>query len=788
MTIKTKLIANGLVTAGIIVFISLSSFSSMRFIQDKLMYLTAKSAPFQIRTIEFQSGLQSSITNLIKVSAARNMTEYAASRAEAETSLKHISEAQDSLKKMGGSAGSLTVYEELAPIANELFAAAKTRISSDSSAREVNARISQQVKGSTARLKELEKHIHNLQVTHSAAFAKSLANTAQFSERLRDLEELRNLVKDLITVSAAAHNANNNTAFLIAKGKTTALLGRIVRNRQSKTIASAIESLSADTQEFLQFQSKLLSLKDEESKQWAQESFAELTGKMSHLHLTLKQEVELAASQLETETRRQGYIFDQEKSANATLLANSELVALGLMVTGEINRMFNLESVTELDRLGAETDQLLKRISVQVQVVETNLSRLNAMEELAILHATSMSLAAIRTELHSAGGVVTTLRTKLISIQQANSSADKFHTIVFRQSAKGNESVAAARGEQEESIVAVNGMTRRSLSRISTIGTVAIAIGILFSLWIYRSVMQPLRVVLNAVRRQQTQGQEKAILAEAVAAGDLNREVIISEAITFDPARIKSDEMGMALKAVAGMSVAQRALDSAFAGMTAALRDSREEDARRNHLKSGLHELNKILRDEQRTAELADVALAFIADFLGAGVGIMYLYNESGEALQIISTYAISGEGRLNGGFRLGEGLPGQVALERKTICLNAVPPDYLPISSALGKANPLNVAIMPILHHETLVGVLELGSFRCFSDDDFEFLKQSLEGIAIAIKVNSSHQRVSELLEHTQAQAEELRVQQEELQQTNEELEERAMILAEWQKQHDPR
>lgn len=783
MTIKAKLIANGLVTAGIIVFISLSSFSSMRFIQDKLMYLTVKSAPFQIRTVEFQSGLQSSITSLLKVNAARDMTEYAASRAEAETSLKNIRDVQDSLKKMGGSSGSLTVHEELGPIADEIFTAAEARISSDSSSRKVNARISQQVKESTTRLKELETHIHNLQVTHSVAFAKSLANTAQFSERLRDLEELRNQVKDLLTVTTAAHYANNNTAFLITKGKATALLGRIARNRQSKTISSALTSLTFDTHEFLQFQATLISRKDEESKRWAQESFAELAEKMNHLHLTLNQEVELAASHLETETKRQGDIFRQENSANATLLANSELVALGLMVTGEINRMFNLESIAELDRLGVETDQLFQRISGQVQTVETNLSGLNAMEELKILHTTAMSLAAIRAELNSADGVVPTLRTKLISIQQANSSADKLHAIVFRQSAKGSESVTAARGEQEESIVAVNSMTRRSLSRISTIGSAAIAIGILLSFWIYRSVMQPLRVVLDAVRRQQTLGKEKATLAEAVAAGDLSREVIISEAITIDPTRMKSDEMGMVLKAVAGMSVAQSALDRAFAGMTASLRHSSAEDARRDHLKSGLHELNKILRDEQRTAELADEALAFIADFIGAGVGIMYLYDEDGEILQTLSTYAVSGEGRFNRGFRLGEGLPGQVAVERKMIRLNAVPPDYLQITSALGKADPLNVAIMPILHNETLVGVLELGSFRRFSDDDFEFLKQSLEGVAIAIEVNSSHQRVSELLEQTQAQAEELRVQQEEMQQTNEELEEQARMQAEWRK-----
>lgn len=323
-------------------------------------------------------------------------------------------------------------------------------------------------------------------------------------------------------------------------------------------------------------------------------------------------------------------------------------------------------------------------------------------------------------------------------------------------------------------------MIRRSLSQIVGVGLVATVTGILFGFWIYRSVLRPLRVVLDAVSRQREQGNEKARLAEAVAGGDLTQTVTVSEAIALDTTRMIKDEMGMVLSAVVGMSEAQVTLDRAFAGMTASLRSSRDEEVRRDRLKSGLYELNKILRGEQKTAELADRALAFLADFIGAGVGIMYLYDERGEMLQTLSTYAISGSKRLNWGFRLGEGLPGQVALERKMIYLTTVPPDYLPITSALGEADSLGVAILPIMHNETLVGVLELGSFRPFDNDDLEFLNQSLEGIAIAINVNWSRQQVNELLEQAQEQAEELRAQQEKLQQSNEELEERARMLAE--------
>jgi len=238
--------------------------------------------------------------------------------------------------------------------------------------------------------------------------------------------------------------------------------------------------------------------------------------------------------------------------------------------------------------------------------------------------------------------------------------------------------------------------------------------------------------------------------------------------------------MGMLLKAVVVMSKTQVTLDRAFAEMTASLRSSRDEEARRDRLKSGLYELNKIVREEHKTSELGDKALAFLAGHLGSGVGVMYLYDEKEGMLQTLSTYAISRSGRLNGGFRLGEGVAGQVALERKMICLNTVPPDYLPITSALGEADPLNIVILPILHNETLVGVLELGSFRQYRNEDFEFLNQSLEGIAIAININRTHQRVNDLLEQTQAQSEELQVQHEELLQTNEELSERERMLIE--------
>ncbi|MBW4054257.1 MAG: GAF domain-containing protein [Proteobacteria bacterium] len=780
MTIKTKLIANAVVTTGMILFISLAGISSMSFLQEKLSYLAEKSTPFQMRTVELQRELQGSITALIKVNTARTMAEYSLFRAAAEETLEKVRYDQERLEKMGGVANRLSLSAEFTPVAHDLFAAAEGRLTNSIAAGEESATASHQMKESTALLKELETSIRRLQATRSTAFATAMESTGHLSARLRDIEVLRNQVKELILVSGSAQNARNRSEFLIAKGKLNTLMGQIIRNKSGTFIASDVKAVSDDMNDFLLRQSAALSSKDEISKKTVGESLQKLTGKMTRLHLTLNQELELAGAHLEAETEAQGKIFRQLNDANTILLTNSELVSLGLMVTGDINRLFTLESVAEMEGLDAEIRRIFIEISSHVHTEENSLIKLNAREELKILAAAAASLATIRTEIHAPDGIVTTLKKKLNSIDLANRSVEKLHAIVVKQSAQGKASVAAAQGEQEKSIIDAKTIIRQSLSRIAVIGSVAIAIGILFGFWIYRSVLLPLRVVLEAVSRQQEQGEETAHLAEAIAGGDLNREVMVSSALLLDPAQIKKDEVGIVLAAVVEMSRAQVTLDRAFSEMTVSLRSSRDEATRRDRLKGGLFELNKILRVEKKNAELADEALAFMVDFLGAGVGIIYLYDETGEMLQTLSTFAISGAGRLNWGFRLGEGLPGQSALERKIIHLTTVPPDYLPITSALGEADPLNVAILPIMHNDILAGVLEIGSFKQFNEDDFDFLAQSLEGIAIAFNVNRSRQLVNDLLEQTQAQAEELQAQQEALQQTNEEWEERARMLAE--------
>ncbi len=304
--------------------------------------------------------------------------------------------------------------------------------------------------------------------------------------------------------------------------------------------------------------------------------------------------------------------------------------------------------------------------------------------------------------------------------------------------------------------------------------------GIGLALIITRSVRASLHQAIDAVQGLIAGSAEKIRITEAIAAGDLSREIAVSTPMRIDTQDLPEDESGMLLKTAVRLSEVQSSLDEALRAMTRALRDSQTAAQDSDWLKSGLNDINTRMRGEQGAAELADKALIFLTEYLGAGAGALYLHDERASELRLTATYAgTRGDGR-NERIRVGTTLIGQAAAERRTIALSDVPPGHLPIATALGASTPAQVLAVPLLHDERLVGAIELGTFHPFTPLEREFMERAAEDIAISLGANLSRLQLAELLEETQQQAEELRVQQEELQQSNEELEERAQLLEE--------
>ncbi len=364
-------------------------------------------------------------------------------------------------------------------------------------------------------------------------------------------------------------------------------------------------------------------------------------------------------------------------------------------------------------------------------------------------------------------------RTEAAALDQGRDA--RLVDIAFKEVSHVADAANAKAAELEQ-----EALSERNAAMATIAGMLAMIIagGAVVAFLITRSVRQSLQRAVAAVHGLIADSADKVLAAQAVGAGDLGREIIVSEPLQIDLDSLPSDELGVLMKTASHLSEVQCALDESFLDMTNSLRMARDNEAARDWLKTGRNELTFLIREEQSTAEIADKVLGFMVSYLKAGVGALYLFDERAVKLSLAATYALARDMKPGEQFRLGEGVIGQAAREQKIICLADVPPGYMPIGSALGASAPKLVAAIPLLHGNRLVGVIEIGTFREFSEIELKFVELARETIAIAIDANLAHQKTAELLEQTEQQAEELRVQQEELQQSNEELEERAQML----------
>lgn len=189
-----------------------------------------------------------------------------------------------------------------------------------------------------------------------------------------------------------------------------------------------------------------------------------------------------------------------------------------------------------------------------------------------------------------------------------------------------------------------------------------------------------------------------------------------------------------------------------------------------NWLKTSQNTLSEKIRGEQDLSELCHNAINYIAQNLNAQVGTIYI-NNNGDELKLLGSYAYTKRKNISNIFKIGEGLVGQCALEKKPIIISNVPDDYIKVTSGTGESSPRNILVVPLLMNKKIIGVIELGSFTEFSDLQIHFLNSISEMLAIAVRTAESRIEMHELLQKTLNQAEEMDMQREQLRVTNEEL-----------------
>ncbi|MCU1452829.1 MAG: hypothetical protein JWN46_975 [Acidimicrobiales bacterium] len=214
------------------------------------------------------------------------------------------------------------------------------------------------------------------------------------------------------------------------------------------------------------------------------------------------------------------------------------------------------------------------------------------------------------------------------------------------------------------------------------------------------------------------------------------------------------------------------------------LRETTRENIEQDWLKTNRERFTRMLQGQRDLVTVSNMILSELAPLVSAQHGVFYSMTsppEGGEpALRLQAGYGYEERKQLSTSFRLGDGLVGQCAKEKKRILLTEVPSDYVRINSGLGSAPPLNIIVLPVLFEGSVRAVVELASFSPFSVTHQAFLDQITESIGLVLSTIEASTLTENLLKQSQSQAEELRVQQEELRESNEDLGRQARLLAE--------
>jgi signal transduction histidine kinase/DNA-binding response OmpR family regulator/CHASE3 domain sensor protein len=195
-------------------------------------------------------------------------------------------------------------------------------------------------------------------------------------------------------------------------------------------------------------------------------------------------------------------------------------------------------------------------------------------------------------------------------------------------------------------------------------------------------------------------------------------------------------------------------------------------------LKAGLAGLSVELQGDPHVERLAEIATGFLARWTGARVGAFYVSQEDGSFLRV-GGYALPlPQGDVPPVVRGGDTLLGQAVRDRRPVHVTALPADYLPVSSSLGRAGSAELLIAPVGLDRRVHGAVELGYLHPVGEAERELLARVAEPIAMALRAARDRSRLESLLEESRRQAEELQMQQEELRASNEELEEQGNAL----------
>ncbi len=208
-------------------------------------------------------------------------------------------------------------------------------------------------------------------------------------------------------------------------------------------------------------------------------------------------------------------------------------------------------------------------------------------------------------------------------------------------------------------------------------------------------------------------------------------------------------------------------LGKALTQMREGLSELAQENEIRNITNTGLAKFAEIFaKYASNLTQLSDAFIAHLVNYLNANQGGLFLLEtqDGRPYLELKASFAYDQKRYSERIVEPGQGLIGQVWKEGETTYLREIPPFYVNITSGLGEATPTGLLIVPLKANNTVLGVVEVASFREILPFQRIFVEKVADNLAQVIANSQQAEQTKYLLQESQALAHNLQAREEEL------------------------
>lgn len=151
--------------------------------------------------------------------------------------------------------------------------------------------------------------------------------------------------------------------------------------------------------------------------------------------------------------------------------------------------------------------------------------------------------------------------------------------------------------------------------------------------------------------------------------------------------------------------------------------------------------IEELLSSKKKTETVFEEALSLICKELEASQAAAYRVKKKGNTrfIELFASFAYHVPEGETVVFKFGEGLAGQVAKEGKLVNLQSVPEGYIQILSGLGNSSPTNLIIIPVRSEGQIRGVVEIASFKEFTEKHEVLLQGTFDKLALKLANNDN-------------------------------------------------